>query len=61
MKPFKPKKAKKTPPREDPDFAQKVEKIITDLSPEEQRYLVFGHGRAALPRSPPHTKKILKE
>jgi hypothetical protein len=58
VKPFKPKKAKKTPPREDPDLAQKVEKIITDLSPEEQRNLVFGLGRPALARSPPHRKKL---
>ena len=58
VKPFKPKKAKKTPPREDPDLAQKVEKIITDLSPEEQRNLVFGLGRTALARSPPHKKKF---
>ncbi|XP_028413225.1 developmental pluripotency-associated protein 2-like isoform X2 [Dendronephthya gigantea] len=56
LKPFKPKKAKKTPPKEDPDYAQKVEKIITDLSPEEQRNLVFGLGNSDLPRSPPHTK-----
>lgn len=58
IKPWKPKKTKKTPPKEDPDYAQKVEKIITDLSPDEQRDLVFG-AKSAILRSPaPHTKKV---
>lgn len=57
LQPWKPKKAKNTPPKEDPDFAQKVEKIITDLSPDEQHNLVFGSKSGVL-RSPLQTKKF---
>ncbi|XP_046856503.1 developmental pluripotency-associated protein 4-like isoform X2 [Xenia sp. Carnegie-2017] len=58
LKPFKPKKAKNTPPREDADYALKVENIITNLDPEEQRNLVFGLKSKALPRSPTNLRKV---
>ena len=41
LKTFQAKKGEENSLKEDQDYAQKVEKIITDLSPEERRISVW--------------------
>lgn len=58
QKPCRLPKKKISPPREDPDFAQKVEKIISNLSPDAQQELVFGRkkNKNSVLHSPPRTR-----